>query len=98
MSEPTIYPPVVLDPTALPQGKWEQERQAFRRMLPELLKSHPGQYVAVHEGRVVDSGGDKVTVAWRAYEKYGYVPIYVGLVSDRPPPPVRMPSFRVIER
>ena len=32
----------------------------------------------------------------QAYAQAGYVPIYVGLVTDEPPPPVRIPSPRLV--
>ena len=30
--------------------KWERERRAFVRMLPDLLVTHRDQFVAVHQG------------------------------------------------
>lgn len=79
------------DPT---DDKWERERQAFVRMLPALQLTQRDQYVAVHQGQVIASGPDKIAVALQAYREYGQVPIYVGLVSDTPPLPARMPSPR----
>jgi hypothetical protein len=67
-------------------------------MLPDLLQTHRGQFVAVHEGKVVDSGDNKLTVALRAYERCGYIPIYVGLVAERPLKPVRIPRFHLVDR
>ena len=96
MSEPITFPAPVLDLPTPPQNKWEREHRAFVQMLPELLKTHRGQYVAVHEGQVVDSGDDKLEVAGKAYAKYGYLPIYVGLVAERPLPAERIPGFRVV--
>ncbi|HYH66164.1 MAG TPA: hypothetical protein VD866_15835 [Urbifossiella sp.] len=64
---------------------WESEKAAFRAMLPELLRTHAEQYVAVHHGRVVASGTDKTAVALAAYETCGYLPIPVLLVTDGPP-------------
>ena len=81
---------------ALPEDKWRSEQRAFRRLLPELLKTHRGQYVAIHQGQVVDSGSVKLDVAGRAYARFGYVPIYVSLVTDQPPLPVRLPSPRLL--
>jgi hypothetical protein len=72
------------------QGKWERERQAFVQLLPKLLATHRQQYVAIHEGQVVGAGSDLVDVARKAYAEFGYVPIYVDLVSDQPLPPVRI--------
>jgi hypothetical protein len=53
--------------------------------------------VAVHDERVVDSGEDKLAVLMRAYVTFGYVPIYVGLVAERPLPAERWPHYRVVE-
>jgi len=50
-------------------------------MLPELLRSHRGRYVAVHDGRLVDEGEDKIALALEAYQKFGYVPIGFGATA-----------------
>src|ERR1700720_3292371 len=88
----TLPTPVLPTP---PEDKWRREQRAFRRLLPELLKTHRGQYVAIHEGQVVESGPDKLDVASRAYARFGYLPIYVSLVTEEPVPPVRLPSPRL---
>jgi hypothetical protein len=79
-----------------PEDKWRREQRAFRHLLPELLKTQRDQYVAVHDGQVVESGSDKLEVAGRAYARCGYVPIYVSLVTDQPLPVVRMSSPRLL--
>ena len=79
--EPPSQPPAGEGTTS----KWDRERTAFRSLLPDLLKTHLGQYVAIHDGRVVEAGTDKATVARTAYEKHGYQPIFVALVTDAPP-------------
>ena len=76
------------------QGKWEQEFRAFLRLRPSLLRSHRNKFVAVHQGKLVDSGADKVALGLRVYAKFGYVPIYVGRVSTKPARVVRIPSPR----
>ena len=81
---------------ASPPTKWEREYQAFRRLLPQLLQTHRGLYVAVHDGRVVASGADKVAVALEAFGHVGNVPIHVGLVSTEPEPVVRSGVRRVL--
>jgi hypothetical protein len=73
--------------------KWRREQHAFRRSLPDLLRAHRGLFVAIHEGRLVESGDDKIDVARRAYARFGYVPIFVTRV-DESPAPVRVPSPR----
>jgi hypothetical protein len=73
-----------LQETRLPQDKFEREFQAFHQLLPQLLRNYRGQYVAIHDGRVVASGQDKVGVALRAYAEHGNVPICVRLVAETP--------------
>ena len=92
-STETLPAPVLPAP---PDDKFRREQQAFHRLLPELLRTHRDQYVAIHEGQVVDFGEDKPEVARRAYARFGYIPILVTLVSDRPSTPVRIPSPRVV--
>jgi hypothetical protein len=74
--------------------KWEREYRKFLQLRPSLLPKYRGKYVAIHQGKVVESGDDQLAVALRAYAKHGYVPIYVGLVSDDPPKTARIPSPR----
>jgi Family of unknown function (DUF5678) len=92
-STETLPAPVLPAP---PEDKFRMEQQAFHRLLPELLRTHRDQYVAIDEGQVVDSGVDQIEVAQRAYSRFGYVPILVTLVADRPLPPIRIPSPRVV--
>lgn len=75
--------------------KGEREYQAFMRLLPELLKTHRGQHVAIHEGQVVDSDNDDIALIKRVHAKVGYVPIHVGLVVY-PQPVFRIPHYREI--
>ena len=96
MSEPITFPAVALDLPIPPRDKWEREYLAFLQMLPDLLKTHRGQYVAVHEGQVVGCGDNKMELALQAYAKHGYVPIYVGIVAENPVQRARIPGFRVI--
>ena len=82
------------DLSAARDDKWRREQGAFRRLLPELLRTHLGEFVAVHEGRVVEAGVDKIDVARRAYERFGYIPIFISRVIAGTPEPNRIPSPR----
>jgi hypothetical protein len=82
---------VIIPPSNLNKG--EREYKAFLRLLPGLLTTHRGQYVAVHDGQVVDTDEDDITLVQRVHAKVGYVPIHVGLVTDEPPV-VRLPHYR----
>jgi hypothetical protein len=92
---PTIeVPQVPAYPPPTPEHpKLRQEHEALMRMWPDLLKTHYGQYVAIHDGQVVESGPDKIAVAKSAYKRCGYIPIYIHLVTDQPQPVVRIPSL-----
>jgi hypothetical protein len=95
MSDVTTLPAPDLDLKETKHSAWENERLAFFRLLPTLLATHQGQYVAVHLGCVIAEGLDQIEVAKQAYARAGYVPIYVGLVTTDPPPLARMPSPRL---
>lgn len=61
------------------------ETRAFDLLLPELLTTHRGRYVAILGGRVVGSGSDLFAVLKQAYADHGHRPILVRLVTDAPP-------------
>jgi len=96
MNQPEILPaPQIEAPIPAEASKWEREKQAFRLLLPSLLLDHRGQYVAIHDGQVVGSGPDQIALARDAYRRFGYVPIYVGLVTDQPARVMRFRSRHV---
>src|SRR5260370_34974724 len=76
-------------------SKGEREYQAFMRLLPELLKTHRGQHVAIHDGQVVDSDDDDIALIKRVHAKGGSFPIHFGLVVD-PQPVIRLRPYRAI--
>jgi hypothetical protein len=80
-----------------PATKFERERQAFHRLLPELLKTHRGRYVAIHNEQMVDEGPDRLSVAMRVLQQIGNVDIYVGLVSEQKEPVSRSGVIRLLE-
>lgn len=95
MSQAEVLPAPELKSVADGMSKWDQERSAYWRLLPSLVSRYRGQYVAIHEGQLVDSGANQVELALRVYGRFGYVPIYVGLVSDEPVRMLRVPTPRV---
>ncbi|MCL4499622.1 MAG: type II toxin-antitoxin system Phd/YefM family antitoxin [Chloroflexi bacterium] len=62
---------------------FERERAAFLRLKPQLLKTHRGLYVAIHDGQVVDSDPKSLALALRMTEKK-IEPVYIQLVSEEP--------------
>jgi hypothetical protein len=92
MSE-TMTPPFEACLLLPEMSKGQREHQAFLRLLPELLGTHRGQYVAVHEEQVIDSDADDIALIRRVHARIGYVPIHVALVTDRPAV-VSVPHYR----
>jgi PHD/YefM family antitoxin component YafN of YafNO toxin-antitoxin module len=90
---------VVTLPAASKPGmiSFEQGRMDLQRMLPDLLKTHANQFVAVLDGKVVDADADKVALAHRVYERFGYRPIYMDQALPQPRV-VRLPSPRMVRQ
>lgn len=93
----TAPPPLHTVTLPAPLTKFDRERQAFRRLLPDLLQSHNGRYVAIHNEQVIDEGPDRLSVAVRVLRQVGNVDIYVGLVSDKPELVSRSGVVRLLE-
>lgn len=71
--------------------EWEENRRAFWRMHSELLaKGYEGKWVAVYQGRVVDSDEEVEILLKRVREKFGYVPVYIQQVL-----PKGMPVYKI---
>ena len=82
MSTTTSQPMFEIQLPDRERTKGEKEYQAFLSLLPQLLASHRGQFVAIHDGQVVDSDANDITLIQRVHDHVGYVPIYVGLVEE----------------
>lgn len=84
-------------PQANHPNKADRERLAFQRLLPGLLPAYRGQYVAIHDEQVIDSGTDAAELAARVVRRVK-ADIYVGLVSDAPEPACRLGGARDVVR
>ena len=84
-----------LEVVAPARSKWQREFLAFQRLLPILLQSHRGEFVAIHDEHVVDSGPDDIALIQRVHGRYGYVPIHVEMVTEQPPVG-RIPHYREV--
>ena len=93
MSDTITHPTFEVTVPAPVHTKGEREYQAFLRLLPALLKTQRGQYVAIHDGQMVDCDADDIVLVKRVHAKVGYVPIHVGLVVESQPI-VRIPHYR----
>jgi hypothetical protein len=96
MSEAVTFEVTLPDEPPPANDKFRREQWAFYCMLGDLLKTHRGQHVAVHDKRVIATGADPLEVTRQAYALVGNVPLCVGHVTDEPPPVVRLPRYRLV--
>lgn len=91
--------PPTLPQRELPRGLriFQAEKRAFEQLKPELLKTHRGQYVVIQDQKAVLFGPNKTELAKQAYEKFGYGPLYIGLVEEQPEV-IHFPTPRVARR
>ncbi|MCL4500021.1 MAG: hypothetical protein M1335_07270 [Chloroflexi bacterium] len=64
--------------------EWHEGKDAFQRLLPELLKTYREKFVAIYKGRVVDSDGEEGELMYRVALKYGDTPVYIDEVLEKP--------------
>jgi hypothetical protein len=64
--------------------EWYVEKAAFQGMLPELLKTHNGKWVAIFHGELVDSDDKEGELIWRGEQKLGEEPFFVDQVLETP--------------
>jgi hypothetical protein len=64
--------------------EWRAEKAAFEQMLPDLLSTHRGKWVAVYKSQVVDSDAKIGELVWRAEKNLGDKPFFVGEVVEEP--------------
>ena len=75
--------------------KMEAEIAAFRSQLPALLATYPDQYVAVHEGQVIDHDVDLRALHGRVYARMGVIPVLLQKVTAEPAPDILVRSPRL---
>ena len=59
------------------------EKNSFMSMLPTLRWRHPGQYVAVAGGQVVEGGASRNEVTRRYFDGHRRGPVCIGFVGPR---------------
>jgi len=64
--------------------KIEAEAQAFKGMHETLKEQYFGQFVAVHNGQVVDADADFEAVFLRVQTRFGRIPVLIRRVSEEP--------------
>lgn len=76
---------------------WLQGRRDYLDMLPQLRQTHPGLWVAVVDGQVVDSDKEEMALRQRVERAYPGQMIFIAQVNqDETLPPLRVPHVRVV--
>ena len=60
------------------------EERTFRQKHRQLLQRYEGQFVALHQGRVVGHGPDDEELAREMFAKFGDAPFYIAKVEKEP--------------
>lgn len=81
-------------PSAPPE--FLREAAAFAQLKPELLKQYKGRVVAIHQGKLVAVGDDRMAVLGMVLEKLGSVPCYIEWVEEQTPRRARITSTWVV--
>ena len=81
------------DLIAFARGQGDDVRTYLKRVV-----ALPGDTVAIHDGKVIDSGDDRLELVFRVLAKVGNVDVHVGLVTDRPEPVYRSGVRREVRR
>ena len=76
------------------RGQWARQRRAFERLKPMLDRDHPGSFVAVSGGAVVDTDPDATALFERVARALGGATFFIGRVGAAEPV-VDVPGFSI---
>ncbi len=77
------------------QAKIHAEARSWRSLPPAVQRSYGNDFVAVHNGQVVDHDGDLLTLYLRMRTRFGDVPILITPASASSPREFQVLSPRV---
>jgi len=66
------------------ERKIAQEEEYFQAQHTQLLQSYQGQYIAMHDGQVIDSDVDELMLYMRIRQQYPLIGILIKEVTDTP--------------
>ncbi len=64
--------------------KMQREMNAFFQLHARLLADHAGDYVAIHQGKVIDHDADQLALFQRVEQRYGDTPVLIKQVLADP--------------
>ena len=72
-----------------------EQHKHNQQLLPQLRQQHPGRVVAIHNGKVITVGDDRMEVWQRARQQVGKAPVYIQTVEAFPKV-YKMPVRKVV--
>ncbi len=100
-SEPQVDPNEIVDRALrrylreMQRQKLRREQQAFEQQKKELLANYFGEYVAIHEGKVIDHDRDLRTLNSRVFKRFGRTTVLHKKVTDQPEQDIMFHSPRL---
>jgi len=82
----------------LEDRKLEAEAEAFEEMHPQLVEHYLGQFVAIHNGQVIDADADFEALFLRVQESFEATPILIRRVGEQPTLGLRSPGPHLLLR
>lgn len=64
--------------------KLASEHDEFQKQLPELMKRHHGEYIAMHDGKIVAVNKNRNQLLQIVMEQYPSAPVLIRLVTEQP--------------
>ena len=80
---------------SLEREKLAAEARSFEKMHTALKEKYLGQFVAMHNGQVVDADADFEALFLRIQARFGHVPVLIRRVSENPRLELRFLSPRL---
>lgn len=78
-------------------AKIETEQKHYEATHATLLNLYRGQYIAMHDGEVVDHDFDRVGLSRRVRSRYGKIPVLIVQVRDEPQFTIYVRSPRIVK-
>jgi hypothetical protein len=79
------------------RAKIDQEFEAYQAMHAKLRETLLGKHVAIHDGQLIDSDSDAMTLVHRVRQQYGHIPILFTQVEEQPIKEFTIHSIRIVE-
>ena len=76
------------------QKRIKADTDAWYRMPAEIRQQYKGQFVAIYQGKIVDTDLDRMTLYFRIRERFGREPVVILEGGDQPMPVYYVHSVR----